>query len=391
MANPVKYMNVLPLNVQDYYSPSSQIDFNFKIGDGCRMLANSLKLSGQFIPYRNLGSNNDNNLTGEYDVRMNSSVGMHSAFSMFITSVNGSQKEAITYYPRLIAHRNFVQDSSDGLQSNLRYTSEGVCGNDAMSAKLLLGTTSTENISALSTNAPLRYMPFCITPKICLNNAVDGSGMPVDLNSSACAGGINLTTRLSLPVEMFYGVDANSITYCLRNLELSWTEIPDEKPVGEVLLRCTEWLSGAINSGTTTISHQLANPASSFNISFIAKNHQNTAKFDNLALEVLPSLTRLETMVADRNLVYKYIQQQQNEIVWNAVNSLENYNGKSLLNVDNYSHQDSSYGGMLGLNFGGMLPAMTRVGLNIVSGATNNNDRTGPFVYFMYLSTLQKL
>lgn len=390
MAIPVKYMNVLPLNVQDVYLPGSQLDFNFKIGDGCRMLANSLKLSGQFIPYDASAVIADRNLTGSLDARMNSSVGVHSVFSMFITSVNGSQKESITYYPRLIAHRNFVDNSSDGMQSNLKYTGEMVCGNDAMAAKILLGTTSTETVGSLS-KAALRYMPFCITPKICLNSAVDGQGNVCDLNSSDCAGGINLTMRLSLPVEVFYGVDANKLSFALRNVELSWTEISDEKPVSGVMLRCIEWVSGAINSGTTTISHQLANPASSFNLSVIAKNHQNTARFDNLALEVLPNLTRVETLVADRNLVYKYIQQNQNEIVWNAVNSLDNYNGKSLLNVDNYLHQDSSQGGLLGLNFGALLPAMTRVGLNIVSGATNNNDRTGPFVYFMYLSTLQKL
>ena len=388
----ITYKNVLPLNVQDYYSPGSQLDWNVKIGDNARALRSSFKLSGQFVPYKVGLANADNNLDGTLDVRMDASVGMHSVCSMFITSVNGSQKEAISYYPRLIAHRSVAEDSTDAMQANLKYTSEGMSADQKMSAKILLGTTSTETITDLS-SAPLRYTPFCITPKICLNNAVNEAGQNVDLNSSDCAGGINITLRLGLNNEVFYGSNATSVKYVLRNVELSWTEIEGEVAVpGGVLLRCSEYISGNINSGTTTISHSLSNPASAFSLSFIANSHNSDPKFNINALEVLPGVSRLETMVQDRNLQYKYIQQNQNEIVWNALYSLDNYDGKSRLNVDDYLHQNmNSYGGILGMRFGALLPANTRVGLNIVSTVTNVGDYTGPYLFYMYLSTFQKL
>jgi hypothetical protein len=388
----ISYKNVLPLNVQDYYSPGSQVDWNVKIGDNCRALRNSFKISGQFIPYKVGAKANDNNLDGTLDVRMDASVGLHTVCSMFITSVNGSQKEAISYYPRLIAHRSVAEDSTDAMQANIKYTSEGMSADQKMASKILLGTTSTEAIADLS-SAALRYTPFCITPKICLNNAVNENGQNVDLNSSACAGGINITLRLSLNNEVFYGSNATSVAYVLKNIELSWTEIDGEIAVpGGVLLRCSEYISGNINSGTTTISHNLANPASSFSLSFIANSHNSDPKFNRNALEVLPGISRLETMIQDRNLQYKYIQQNQNEIVWNALYSLDNYDGKSRLNVDDYLHQNmNSYGGILGLKFGALLPANTRVGLNIVSTVTNVGDYTGPYLFYMYLSTFQKL
>ena len=43
------------------------------------------------------------------------------------------------------------------------------------------------------------------------------------------------------------------------------------------------------------------------------------------------------------------------------------------------------------MRFGALLPANTRVGLNIVSTVTNVGDYTGPYLFYMYLSTFQKL
>jgi hypothetical protein len=124
----ITYKNVLPLNVQDYYSPGSQLDWNVKIGDNARALRSSFKLSGQFVPYKVGLANADNNLDGTLDVRMDASVGMHSVCSMFITSVNGSQKEAISYYPRLIAHRSVAEDSTDAMMAE--HKSAGEASND---------------------------------------------------------------------------------------------------------------------------------------------------------------------------------------------------------------------------------------------------------------------
>ena len=338
---------IYPQSSKAEYTENDSIDFNLSYLDA--LVPNSITLTGN-IEVSPLGAGN---------VFYDGICGLHN----FVSSWNIQLDklgfiENIQEYPRYFKQRYNARQTIEQQFSESDKTTEWRC--DTQQSKYIL--------QGLTGSKPL---PFSLRPFIALNK------MSAPLPNSK-SGAVRINCRLSQNIDCIFGADSANAVFKITNLQMNYqtTVLFD---LGPVDLMVVSMIRNTVASANHTISTKVPLQAvKSVSGSFIKSANLSQTTTNNVELETLPNLTKVEFQLADNNGYLSYPLLSREEILYNYIQA----NGNSRHNAIRLDKlkQGKSFG------YGLVFPrpydlSKNKISINLSSDASNVNQYT-TYLYF---------
>jgi hypothetical protein len=369
MSQNYRYSTAIAENSKDTFTENDNVVFMINGDQGMSLLKNSVRLEGNVKVF--IGGNQ---VAAEL-VYFNPQVGAHGLVeSMQVSTQSGLVENISNAYPRLV---NMKEQATRSINDSLN-------GSEACELKMPTshqiqnychGTKSHGNQAGSVVNDP---MSFSFKPLCCLNRVASSSG---NLPFSR-VGSVKLQFILSRDLGFLYGnVDAASaLTYELTNLKLSYVQVPSQDLDSQPQM-CRSFVSvkQTLNSNVSSINAKLPSVVDAVSISFQKVADENTVRNDNLKLDNVDGLSRLEFGFNNSVEMIKYQIEDRGEMIQRGLNSFS-YTGHNQLKA-NLSNKGSGF--LTGLNF--QLPKdLSQNSFNtlISTDSINNLNKYNVYLFF---------
>lgn len=369
MSRTYQYSLVIPENNKDTFTENDNITFMINGDQGMSLLKNSVRLEG------NLKVLIGGNQVATELVYFNPQVGAHGVLeSLQVSTQNGLVENISNSYPRLV---NMKEQATRSINDSLN-------GSEACELKMPTnhqiqnychGTQSHSNQAGSVVNDPVS---FSFKPLCCLNRVASSSG---NLPFSR-VGSVKLQVILSRDLGFLYGnvAGASALTYELTNIKLSYVQVPSQDLDNQPQM-CRSFVSikQTLNSNVTSINAKVPSAVDAVSISFQRVADENTVRKDNLKLNNVDGLTRLEFGFNNSVEMIKYQIEDRGEMIQRGLNSFS-YSGHNQMKA-NLSNKGSGF--MAGLNF--QLPKdLTQNSFNTIisTDSINNLNKYNIYMFF---------
>ena len=383
-----QYCRLLPMQSRGQdnpYQQNTQLDFMLNVPSDKEILYNSFQLGFTLLV-------NGVALDPTSRIYLNQYSGYHSLIDSIQTLVDDVSVETIQTYPRFVACQNFLNNSDVNMQFELSKNSAGLCANNILSQRQLLGINYPPSV------APLGYtkgdVPCDLKLNFCLNKSYNGQMQPANISGGKK---IHIIVRLNSAVRALWGDDVNSTTsYTLNNVVLQWVQEPKTQSA-EVVLQTVNMVKNPIPSGSVNISVNTPSLTNKWMMSFSANLDEITPTMDYYRLSTLPSLSRVDLLVNDMYSNNKYPltlgYQAASEVVETSMMALsanpENASSWfKYFNDRSGSLVSQGRGLILGSVFPAFAPPNTRVSANLICSF---DSTVSTWFAYTYLFCLQKL
>lgn len=357
----ILYNSAQPEAIKDTYTEYDNIDFVLNF-ENQMLVVDSLVIHGEFQCEK------ANNAVPQ-NVSMDASVGIHSIVQQITVETQQSGTiENETNYPR------FVREYSDANYSrddyfNASLLSEFRVGCDNM-AERIINANNHPGAAAGDKTTSFAFKPLC-----CLNRSV-GANKFISYDKS---GSIILRLRLaqnSAALMDFLGA-ANTPSYNIRNIKLSYQTMPKMDVKAPVIMKSYVQLKQVVSSSQANINTRVPAVATGVSCSFIRADKEYNREYNHLATEKLPNVEEVIFMFNDStNRYITYPLRNPIEIQENYIKSLNETGHSELTRFEN-----SKYG--IGLKFDGPVDLRNqKFNIQIKSGANSE------FSMYMYFHTL---
>jgi len=370
-----QYSSGIPENNKDTFTANDNITFMITGDQDMSLLKNSVRLEGNLKILIGGGQ-----VTTEL-VYFNPQVGAHGILeSMQVSTQNGLVENISNSYPRLV---NMKEQATRSINDSLN-------GSEACELKMPTnhhvqnyahGTKSHTNQAAQQLNDP---MSFSFKPLCCLNRVASSSGnLPFGR-----VGFVKLQVILSRDLGLLYGnvAGASDLTYELTNVKLSYVQVPSQDLDNQPQM-CRSFVSvkQTLNSNVSSINAKVPSAVDAVSISFQRTANENTVRNDNLKLDNVDGLTRLEFGFNNTVEMVKYQIEDRGEMIQRGLNSFS-YMGHNQMKA-NMSNKGSGF--IAGLNF--QLPRdLTQNSFNTIisTDSVNNLNKYNVYMFFHSMVSL---
>lgn len=357
----VLYHQVEPQATQDSYTEFDNVDFVINVGEGRRLLKNSVRILGD------LKINSTGTTRSTSNIGFDRVAGAHAFIdSCQVSSINQGLIENITNYGRYVSmagHASF--DREDMINSNLACELRGHLDH----VPNLMG----QGITTYATAPETTDADFSIKP-VCALNRMSGDDLP-----SSKSGAITLTVNLqrNRVVLMGTGQEATS-NYQLFNLRVTYQSVEDDGSASQTGMRTIFNIKSNILSGAASISANVPALCSSVVMSFCDTRVENGLKDNSLALEEPQAITEVQYLFNDQtNSLVTYIIDDRTEMLERFIDAM-GVSGHNQVSKDVFK---SNQGFGLGLDFDGLVDlSKNRFTVQLQTGA--NNNPSNAYLYF---------
>ncbi len=369
MTRNYQYSMSIPENNKDTFTSNDNITFMINGDQDMSLLKNSVRLEGN-VKVLIGGAQITNEL-----VYFNPQVGTHGLVeSMQVSTQNGLVENISNSYPRLV---NMKEQATRSINDSLN-------GSEASELKMPTthqvvnyghGTASHTNQAGSKIIDPVS---FSFKPLCCLNRVSAESG---NLSFSR-VGSVKLQLILSRDLGFLFGnvAGTSDLTYELTNVKLSYVQVPsadlDKQPQ---MCRSFVSVKQTLNSNVSSINAKVPSAVDAVSISFQRTADENTVRKDNLKLDNVDGLTRLEFGFNNSVEMVKYQIEDRGEMIQRGLNSFS-YMGHNQMKP-NLSNKGSGF--MAGLNF--QLPKdLTQNSFNTIisTDSINNLNKYNIYMFF---------
>lgn len=376
MTRNYQYSMSIPENNKDTFTSNDNVTFMINGDEGMSLLKNSVRLEGSLKVL--IGGAR---VTNEM-VFFNPQVGAHGVLeSLQVSTQNGLVENISNAYPRLVNMKEqatkSINDTLNGSeQSELKMPTIHQIQNYAH------GTSSHTNQAAptkITDDVSFSFKPLC-----CLNRVASQSG---NLPFSR-VGSIKLQVILSRDLGFLFGnvANASDLTYEISNLKLSYVQVPSQDLDNQPQM-CRSFVSikQTLNSNVSSVNAKVPAEVDAVSISFQRTADENTVRKDNLKLDNVDGLTRLEFGFNNSVEMVKYQIEDRGEMIKRGLNSFS-YMGHTQMKP-NLSNKGSGF--IAGLNF--QLPKdLTQNSFNTIisTDKINNLNKYNVYMYFHSMVSL---
>ena len=170
-------------------------------------------------------------------------------------------------------------------------------------------------------------LPFAVKPDICLNKM---SG-PLPVSQS---GSITLNCVFAPKVDVLYGADSPNAEYTVTNLQLNYQTIDEDDKKANVSMTVVETIRNQIGSANHIISQRIPIMKNCVGVSgsFIKTANLGNVNTNNVQLETLPNLSRIEFQLSDNNGYLSYPLLSREQQLFNYIQS--NYGDRQLYTLE---------------------------------------------------------
>jgi len=340
-----QYSMSIPENNKDTFTSNDNVTFMLNGDEGMSLLKNSVRLEGNLKVL--IGGNQ---VTNEL-VYFNPQVGSHGVLeSLQVSTQNGLVENISNSYPRLV---NMKEQATRSINDSLN-------GSEACELKMPTnhqvqnyahGTKSHTNQALQQLNDP---MSFSFKPLCCLNRVASDSG----------------------------NLSFSRVGY----VKLSYVQVPSQDLDNQPQM-CRSFVSvkQTLNSNVSSINAKVPSAVDAVSISFQRTSNENTVRNDNLKLDNVDGLTRLEFGFNNTVEMIKYQIEDRGEMIQRGLNSFS-YMGHNQLKP-NMSNKGSGF--IAGLNF--QLPKdLTQNSFNTIisTDSVNNLNKYNVYMFFHSMVSL---
>ena len=318
MSESIQYHTVFPSNTLTSYTEFSQVDFLCTF-ENRKLELNSLRLCFDL----EVAADDDLiNVNSNPDLFYDNSVGFHGVVDSITTTRNGAVIENITDYARLVAMKTQARKTQNELIS-LSDSVEGKVPSQRLTNLAIRGQSSgtfTADADITVKNYPHTVVTLpqgAVKLDCCLNNGFTEDGS-VPLLSYRKSGAIKLSLRLSRNFGFLFGGDADTGSYELTNLKLTYVSRADDGSDTPIMARSIVNIKQAIASDSANISVVVPATANGVSVSFQPQSYENTSANNNTALHRLPGLSQVQYLFNDSDEYITFIIKSEQE-------SLERY------------------------------------------------------------------
>jgi len=341
----MSYVAVKPIAEFERYDPNNVIDFLLDIGVGNAILPNTLRLNGVLFVVNADG----NNISGAEDIAIDSRVGCNGIIQQVVTQFSDRTIENFNYHPRYVAMKSQTNETQDAKMIN---------AHNATEVKAMLDTMEPILLAPLA-GSDVYGRSFSVKPVCCLNAS---SGAIAYTKS----GQVKVSITLASSQQFLSGAEmVDAFTYYVKGLELSCRVASDQSAPKQVVMSVLSCVKQNITSNNASLSVIVPIPTQSFSASFKNQADEADVTSNYTALDTLPECERVELSFSDSlsNLI-EFPLETKEEIVLNYAVSMGTQMKHQI------THADEVVG--LGFNYNELL-RNTKLGVNILSGVSNNN------------------
>lgn len=311
-----------PISVRETYTEFNQVDFLVQLKANS-IVKNSFRLNGRVKVMNGLGVR----ATEAMGIFLNAYSGISSVVNVASVSVNSTQViENVSSFGRLVGMKRQAKYTLPQLTASSLASLE-LCGN--RNNLLLLGEREKNTGDADNNNTG--YISFSMAIDNCLNNMMGGDIHPAKINE------MRLMLTLESALNAFHINKESSVetgvTYLLKDLLLTWTEIPPApKPesIGVVTHFLTQQTLVSKNTNLNIMSGTL--PADALSISFIRQKNRSNVRRDGNLCEFIGQIQRVEFEINSSQSVNMYPLLSYGDIALNYYRSFQSPNAPLMKN-----------------------------------------------------------
>ena len=361
----ILYHQVEPQATQDSYGEFDNVDFVINVGEGRRLLKNSVRVLADLQVY------SDGTTISAVDLSFDRNAGAHTFIdSVQVSSLEQGLIESITNYNRYVSMASHATyDRLDLLNSDLQC--EMRCVNQVAAALLCQQIKTYSNDSGGTVAAS--DIDFSIKPVCCLNR-MSGDDLP-----SSKTGAMTLTLNLARNRIALQGAgQVAGSNYTMTNLRVTYRSVVDDGSASQTGMRTIYNIKSNILSGAASISANVPAMCSSVVVSFCDTRKENSLVDNALALEEPQALTEVQYMFNDQtNSLITYVLDDRTEMLERFIDAM-GVAGHNQVAKDTFK---ANQGFGLGLDFDGLIDlSRNRFTMQLQTGA--NNVPSNVYLYF---------
>ena len=362
----VLYHQVEPQATQDTYTAFDNVDFVINVGEGRRLLKNSVRILGD-LQVNSTGTTRQVSATPELPIGFDRVAGAHAFIdSVQVSSIQQGLIENITNYGRYVSMAGHASyDKLDMINSNLICELRGHIDEVQEAAAKGVVTYAT---APVTTDADFSIKPMC-----CLSR-MSGDDLP-----SSKSGAITLTVNLQRDRVALRGAGQTAnANYQLRNLRVTYQSVDDDGSASQTGMRTIYNIKSNILSGAASISANVPALCSSVVMSFCDTRVENSLTDNALALEEPQAISEVQYLFNDQtNSLVTYIIDDRTEMLERFIDAM-GVSGHNQVSKDVFK---SNGGFGLGLDFDGLVDlSKNRFTVQLQTGA--NNNPSNAYLYF---------
>lgn len=361
----ILYHQVEPQATQDTYTEFDNVDFVINVGEGRRLLNNSVRVLGD------LRVTSDGSAVSAVNIGFDRCAGAHSFVdSVQVSSLQQGLIESITNYGRYVSMASHASENRLDLLN-----SDKICelkGYNDIWTNLVGQRIDTYAGDSGGTATPVD-VDFSMKPNCCLSK-MSGDDLP-----SSKSGAITLTLNLARNrIALMGSGQTAASTYELRNLRVTYRSVADDGSASQTAMRTIYNIKSNILSGTASISANVPALCSSVVMSFCDTRHENSIVDNALALEEPQALTEVQYLFNDQtNSLITYVLSDRTEMLERFIDAMST-SGHNQVAKDVFK---ANQGFALGLDFDGLVDlARNRFTVQLQTGA--NNVPSNAYLYF---------
>ena len=361
----VLYHQVEPQATQDSYTEFDNVDFVINVGEGRRLLKNSVRVLAD------LKITSDGTAVSAANIGFDRCAGAHAFIdSVQVSSIGTGLIESLTNYGRYVsmaAHASY--DRLDMLNSNL------ICElrSHLDQWQNLVGQQINTYAGDSGGTATPQDVDFSLKPMCCLNR-MSGDDLP-----ESKTGAVTLTLNLARNrIALMGSGQTAASTYILSNLRVTYQSVPDDGSPSQSGMRTIYNIKSNILSGSASISANVPAMCSSVVMSFCDTRHENSIVDNALALEEPQALTEVQYLFNDQtNSLITYVLSDRTEMLERFIDAM-GVAGHNQVAKDVFK---ANQGFGLGLDFDGLVDlSKNRFTVQLQTGA--NNVPSNAYLYF---------
>ena len=363
------YHQVEPQATQDVYREFDNVDFQINVGEGRRLLKNSVRVLGDLRVTVD-GTNQPTVTTPLTNIGFDRTAGAHAFIdSVQVSSIQQGLIENITNYNRYVAMASHAtHDRLDLLNSNLMCELRGPLDEWTNLVSQGISNAATDGGTAAKEDADFSLKPVCAL------NRMSGDDLP-----SSKTGSITLTCNLARNrIALMGSGQLATSTYEIRNLRVTYQSVADDGSASQTGMRTIYNIKSSVLSGAASISANVPAMCSSVVMSFCDTRHENSLADNALALEAPQALTEVSYEFNNQtNSLITYNITDQTEMLERFLDAMGD-GGHNQVAKDTWK---ANQGFALGLDFDGLVDlSQNRFSVQLQSGA--NNVPSNAYLYF---------
>ncbi len=308
------FNSTMPISVRETYGEFSQVDFLVQLKANA-IQQNSFRLNGKLKVFKD-GTTIPATLAD--GIFFNAFSGISSLINIASVSINSTQTiENIASFGRLAGMKKQAKYTLPQLSASSLASLE-LCGN--LNNRLLLGEVGEDG-----------YVSFSLAIDNCLNNMMGGVIHPSKVQEMR----LMLTLESGLNAFHINKTDSTavSVNYLLKDLMLTWTEVPAPAQAESIGIISYFLTQQSIVSKVSNLNIMTgSNPADSLSISFIKQKNKSNARRDANLCEYLGEVERVEFEMNSNSSVNMYPLESESDIALNYYRSFQQPTSKMTKN-----------------------------------------------------------